>query len=442
MPLQWRGHADRKSAMRSGEPPVDGTDHARLPLAVYALALSLFAIGTTEFVIVGLLPNIAGDLHVSVSTTGLLVTAYALGIAFGGPLLLAATAGWPRKRLLLTLMAAFIVGNLACALAPSFAILLVVRVLTSFTHAAFVAVALQLAMSLVDEDLKGRAIAAVLGGLTIALAVGVPLGTVIGQQLGWRSAFVGVAAIGAVALAVDAWLLSEAAPAPAVAIRAQLALLGNRRLAVPLITTVLAIAGLIAAYTYITPFLEQVSGFHAGSISLLLIVFGASAAAGNFLAGSALDHWPLMTPPITLSALAVILAVAGVTAETHVGAIITLVAWGAAGFGLFPILQHQALRPAGIHANVVNALNISAANLGIAIGALVGGQIVAGVGLHDVPLVGALIVLSATVLAVNTAHGARRATHTGAFATKPPLLETAPRATNVLGFRARRPPQF
>jgi DHA1 family inner membrane transport protein len=373
----------------------------------------LFAIGTTEFVTVGLLPNIAGDLRVSVSTTGLLVTAYALGIAFGGPVLLAATARWPRKRLLLALMAAFIVGNLACAVAPSFGILLVVRVLTSFSHAAFVAAALQLAMSLVDDDLKGRAIAAVLGGLTIALAVGVPLGTVVGQQLGWRSALVGVAAIGAVALAVDAWLLPEAAPAPSVTLAAQLALLGNRRLAVPLITTVLAIAGLIAAYTYITPFLEHVSGFRADNISLLLIVFGVSAAAGNFLAGSALDRWPRMTPPITLTALAVILAVAGVTAETHVGAIITLVAWGAAGFGLFPILQHQALRPAGTHANVVNALNISAANLGIAMGAPVGGQIVGGVGLHGVPLVGAAIVLCATVLAANTAHGTQPSTHTG-----------------------------
>jgi DHA1 family inner membrane transport protein len=371
-----------------------------MPIAIYALALSMFAIGTTELVVVGLLPTISTQFDVSISTTGLLVTAYALGIAVGGPLVLTLTARVPRKRLLLILMALFIVGNLACGLAPTFVFLLVARVLTAFVHAAFVGAGVVVAIKLVDEERQGRAMARMFGGLTIALAVGVPLGTFVGQHIDWRATFYGAAAVGAIALALDARFLPEAEPAPRASFRAQLGPVRDPRVLLVLLITIVGFGGQMVAYTYVAPFLEDVSGFAPSSITALLVVFGVAAALGTFLAGAAVDRGPVATPPIMIALLAGVLAVMTLTGETQTGAVITLAAWGALAFGLGPVLQHQATRAAPHSPEIVSSLNISAFNLGIAGGAFIGGRVVAGLGIHAVVWVAALIVALAAVLAL------------------------------------------
>ena len=261
-----------------------------MPLALFALSLSLFAIGTTEFVVVGLLPALAGSLHVSLSIIGLLVTAYAIGIAAGGLIVTALSARMNRKHLLVALMAVFIAGNLVSAAAQDVQLLIATRLITAVAHAVIASVGAALAISLVDESTQARAISAVFGGLTASLVVGVPLCTCIGQHLGWRAAFLAVAVISALALVGDLLFLPNGPGSPGVPLRRQVARLADKQLVLALVA-LLGFGGQILAYTYVTPFLEDVSGFSPSTISLLLLGFGAAAAVGNFIAGPIADRW-------------------------------------------------------------------------------------------------------------------------------------------------------
>jgi MFS transporter, DHA1 family, inner membrane transport protein len=265
-----------------------------VPLALFALSLSLFAIGTTEFVVVGLLPTLAGSLHVSLSIIGLLVTAYAIGIAARGLIVTALSARMNRKHLLVALMAVVIAGNLVFAAAQDVKLLIATRLITAVAHAVIASVAAALAISLVDESKQARAISAisaVFGGLTASLAVGVPLCTCIGQHLGWRAAFLAVAVISALALVGDLLFLPSGPGSPGVPLRRQVARLADKQLGLALVVALLGFGGQILAYTYVTPSLEDVSGFSPRTISLLLLGFGAAAAAGNFIAGPIADRW-------------------------------------------------------------------------------------------------------------------------------------------------------
>jgi len=378
-----------------------------MPLAVLALALSMFAIGTTEFVVVGLVPDLAADLDVGVPTVGLLITGYALGIALAGPILAAATGRVERKRLLLALMGLFIAGNAAAGLAPDFALLLAARILTSFSHALFVSVAIALAISLVPRGRQASAIAAIFAGLTVALAVGVPLGTFVGENLGWRVPFFVVALFGTVAFVADAVLLPRAAAEELTPIRARLQMLTKPRLLAALVVATLGFGGQILAYSYISPFLETITKTPPSELSLLLLVFGVAAAIGTFAAGPLGDRWPVGSVAAGLVLLALVLLAMTFVAGNGVAAIVGLVLWGALGFGLAPLIQNLVnLSSPGV-ITITGSLAVSAFNLGIAGGSVFGGLVVARLGVGSVTWVGAATVSAAAIVAVALAFHIR-----------------------------------
>ena len=274
-----------------------------MPLAVYALMAGAFGIGVTEFVIMGLLLEVGADLGVSVQAAGLLISGYAMGVVLGAPVLTVLTGGWSRKRVLLGLMAVFILGNLACALAPSYPWLILARVITAFAHGTFFGVGSVVATSLVARDRQAQAIVVMFTGLTLATVLGVPLGTWLGQAYGWRSTFWAVTIVGVLALAVlAAFVPTDSRPNVTPDWRTDLRALGRAPVMLGLLTTVLGYAGLFAVFTYIAPLLTQIAGFKDAAVSPILLVFGGGLVAGNLLGGRLADKRLL---PTVLGSLAV-----------------------------------------------------------------------------------------------------------------------------------------
>ena len=375
-----------------------------MPLALWALTLSAFAIGTTEFVIVGLIPTIAASLNVSVPSAGLLVSLYALGVAVGAPVLTALTGRVPRKRLLLGLMLLFTVGNLVAWMAPGYGALMAARVLTGLAHGVFFSIGSTIATSLVAKDKAASAIALMFTGLTVALVTGVPLGTFIGQHFGWQASFLAVSLLGIIAMA-GSWILvpSTIAGSKPSSLAAQLAVLKKPRLLLVYAITTLGYGGSFIAFTYLAPILQEVSGFAASSVSLVMLVYGVSVAAGNIWGGKLADRkGPLPALQIVFALLALVLLVLGFTAPHKWLVLATVLAWGAVAFGNGPGLQvyevQRAERDAPHAVDVASGLNIAAFNVGIAFGAWGGGLIVARFGLLATPLTGALIVAGALAL--------------------------------------------
>ena len=375
-----------------------------MPLALWALTLSAFAIGTTEFVIVGLIPTIASSLGISVPSAGLLVSLYALGVAIGAPVLTALTGRMPRKHLLTGLMALFTIGNLVAWLAPSYEALVAARVLTGLAHGVFFSVGTTIATSLVPREKAASAIALMFSGLTVALVTGVPLGTFIGQNFGWQSTFLAVALLGVIALAGTLLLVPNniSAGKPS-SLLAQLAVLRKPRLLLVYAMTMLGYGGSFIAFTYLVPILQQVSGFSAGSVSLVLLVYGVSVALGNVWGGRMADRkGPVRALQIVFGLLALVLFTFSFTASNHWLALATVFAWGAVAFGNVPGLQvyvvQQAERSAPDAIAVASGLNIAAFNVGIAGGAWLGGIIVSRMGLLATPWIGALVVGGALLL--------------------------------------------
>lgn len=375
-----------------------------MPLALLALTLSAFAIGTTEFVIVGLVPTIAADLGVSLPSAGLLVSLYALGVAIGAPVLTALTGRWNRKSVLLVLMALFVAGNLLAWQAPSYETLIVARILTGLAHGVFFSIGSTIATSLVAKEKEASAIAIMFTGLTVALVTGVPLGTWIGQELGWRATFLIVSILGLIALIGSAILvpsnLKKAVPAK---ISEQLKVLTHPRLLLVYAITAVGYGGTFVAFTYLAPILEQVSGFESSSIGLIMLVYGVSVAIGNIWGGKLADRMgPVKALTGIFSALAIILFVFTFTAGNQIGAVLTLLIWGAFAFGNVPGLQVYVVQLAQKHTpnavDVASGLNIAAFNVGIAIGSIIGGVVVEDMELMDTPWVGASIVIFAIVL--------------------------------------------
>ncbi|WP_462173314.1 MFS transporter [Pseudoalteromonas xiamenensis] len=375
-----------------------------MPLALLALTLSAFAIGTTEFVIVGLVPTIANDLAVSLPSAGLLVSLYALGVAIGAPVLTALTGRWNRKTVLLSLMALFVLGNLLAWRAPSYETLILARILTGLAHGVFFSIGSTIATNLVSKDKEASAIAIMFTGLTVALVTGVPLGTWIGQTLGWRATFLVVSALGLIALVGSALLvpanLKQAKPAQ---LREQMQVLTNPRLLLVYAMTAVGYGGTFVAFTYLAPILEQVTGFASSSIGLIMLVYGVSVAIGNIWGGKLADKMgPIKALHIIFTALALVLFVFTFTAANPVGAVLTVLLWGAFAFGNVPGLQVYVVQLAEKHTpnavDVASGLNIAAFNVGIAFGSVIGGFIVEDMALTDTAWIGALIVVFATIL--------------------------------------------
>lgn len=375
-----------------------------MPLALLALTIAAYAIGTTEFVIVGLLPTVASDLGITLPLAGLIVSVYALGVTFGAPILTALTGRLGRKGLLLGLMALFVVGNSAAALSPSYELLLVARVISAFAHGVFFSVGATIAADLVAPDRRASAIAMMFMGLTVAIVTGVPLGTFIGQSFGWRATFWGVAGLGLIAFIAIALLLpSTLRKAPPARLIDQVRVLGSGRLLLVFAMTALGYGGTFVAFTYLASILEKITGFAAGSVSLILVLYGAAIAVGNLVGGRIADRNPVKALIGLFALQAAVLAAFTFTATSPVLTLVTLAALGFLSFANVPGLQlyvvqlAKAHRPAAV--DVASALNIAAFNLGIALGAWIGGLVVASpLGLGLTPLVGAALVALALVL--------------------------------------------
>ncbi|MFC5473388.1 MFS transporter [Paraherbaspirillum soli] len=376
-----------------------------MPFALWALTISAFAIGTTEFVIVGLLPIIAADLNVSLPSAGLLVSLYAIGVAVGAPLLTALTGRVPRKTLLVALMLLFTIGNLLAWHAPGYASLIVARVLTGLAHGVFFSIGSAIAVSLVSKEKAASAIALMFTGLTVALVTGVPLGTFIAQYFGWRASFLAVSGLGLIAVVGSLLLIPANIPysAPA-SLRKQLEVLTHPRLLMVYATTALGYGGSFIAFTYLASILQQVSGFSAGSVSLVLLVYGVSVSIGNIWGGKLADRQgPIRALQWIFGLLALVLLVLTFTAYNRWLALATVLAWGAVAFGNVPGLQvyvmQQAERYAPHAKDVASGLNIAAFNIGIAGGAWAGGLVVQHAGLMHTPWIGALVVIGALGMA-------------------------------------------
>lgn len=375
-----------------------------MPLALLALALSAFAIGTTEFVIVGLLPTMAQDLNVSIPSAGLLVSLYALGVAIGAPVLTALTSNWNRKHVLLSVMGLFVVGNLIAWQAPSFETLVVARILTGLAHGVFFSIGSTIATGLVPKEKGASAIAIMFTGLTVALVTGVPLGTYIGQMFGWEATFLTVSILGLFAMIGSAWLvpnnLKQAKPTK---LSQQLSVLTHPRLLLVYAITAIGYGGTFIAFTYLAPILNEVTGFASSSVALILLVYGVSVAVGNIWGGKMADNFgPIKALTVIFSGLAVILFMLSFTAYNPTTAVITILVWGAFAFGNVPGLQVYIVNLAEKYTpdavDVASGLNIAAFNVGIAFGAWGGGVIVKQHDLMDTPIVGAAVVLLALIL--------------------------------------------
>ncbi len=366
-----------------------------MPIAVLALTAGAFGIGTTEFIIMGLLLQVAADMHVSVSTAGLLISGYALGVFVGAPILTLATRRMPRKAVLLALMAIFTLGNAACALAPSYGLLMAARVLTSLAHGTFFGVGSVVATGLVPENKRASAISTMFVGLTVATLLGVPFGAWFGLLLGWRAAFWAVAIIGIVAFIVLALFVPgnvgrDERPAP---LRDELAVLARPQVQLGLAMTVLGFAGLFTVFTYIQPILTHVTGFSEAAVSPILLVFGAGLSIGNIAGGRFADRG---LPPAligTLAGLAVVLLALAPALLFKAPAVMLVGLLGAAAFATVAPLQLRALEKAGpAGRNLASSLNIAAFNLGNALGAWIGGVTIDHrPGLAALPLVAAAI---------------------------------------------------
>ena len=375
-----------------------------MPIALLALTLSAFAIGTTEFVIVGLVPTIAQDLSVSLPSAGLLVSLYALGVAIGAPVLTALTGRWPRKHVLLSVMTLFVIGNVLAWMAPSYGSLITARILTGLAHGVFFSIGSTIATGLVSKDKEASAIAIMFTGLTVALVTGVPLGTWIGQNFGWRATFMVVAVLGFIALIGSALLipnnLKQSAPAR---ISQQLSVLTQPRLLLVYAMTAVGYGGTFTAFTYLAPILQQVSGFDASAVGLIMLVYGVSVAFGNIWGGRLADRLgPIKALSYIFAALAAVLLVFTFTASNSVAAVLTILVWGAFAFGNVPGLQVYVVQLAEKYApnavDVASGLNIAAFNVGIALGSILGGVIIERMSLMDTAWIGAIIVVIALIL--------------------------------------------
>jgi DHA1 family inner membrane transport protein len=381
-----------------------------MPLGLIALAIGAFGIGLTEFVIMGLLPDVAADFRVSEATAGWLISGYALSVVVGALGLTAATTRLPRKPVLVGLLVLFIAGNALTALAPDYSVAMIGRIIAALCHGAFFGIGSVVAAELVAPEKKGRAISIMFTGLTAANVFGVPFGTFVGQQFGWRSTFWAISVIGVVAL-IGILVLVHAprAAGAAISLRHELAAFRSGQVWLSLTVTVLAYGGMFGAFTYIAYTLMGVSGFDATAVPWLLVLFGIGLVIGNAVGGRLADRSIDRTLLGFIAALAVVLVLFGMLATSQIATMIILVLMGGFGFGTVPGLQSRIMHFAGGAPTLASGANIGAFNVGNALGAWAGGVgIAAGLGYTSPIWIGAVLTASALVVMAFAARTAAR----------------------------------
>lgn len=373
-----------------------------MPIPILALALAAFAIGTTEFVIMGILPQVASDLSVTIPSAGFLVSGYALGVAVGAPILAVLTRHIAKKKTLLLLLAIFILGNLLSALAPNYGILMMSRVIASFAHGSFFGIGAVVAAGLVAENKRASAIALMFTGLTLANVLGVPLGTLLGQAYGWRATFWAVSALGVIAAIATYFLVPRIENTKNIDFMGELSVLKQPQVLLALLMTILGFGGIFTAFTYITPLLQDVTGFSPHGVTAILFLFGIGLTLGNTIGGRLAD-WKLMPSMVAiLIALAIVETAFAFTVHSKPGTAITVFIWGVVGFAIVPALQIRVVAEAALAPNLASTLNIGAFNLGNAGGALLGGLIISDGGLIYVPLGAAGVAILALIVTLTS----------------------------------------
>lgn len=401
--------------------PGRSTERRRMPSGLIALALGGFGIGLTEFLIAGLLPQVASSFAVSEAAAGRLISGYALSVAIGAIALTAATARLPRKQVLVGLVALFVIGNLLSAIAPNYPVMLLGRIVAALCHGSFFGIGSLVARDLVAPERKSRAVAVMFAGLTLANVLGVPFGALVGERWGWRAAFWAVTAIGVLALAGIVALVPGRAghappstapgggsgPLPPVGLRAQLRAFRSWQVWLTLTATALGYGGMFGAFSYLAYTFTEVGGFSSRDVAWLLMVYGVGLVVGNLIGGRAADHDRDRTLLLSLLGLTLTLVVFGLLAESAVASVILVFLLGVTGFAGVPGMITRVTDCAHGAALAASA-NVSASNIGNALGAWLGGlALSAGLG-YTAPLyVGAGIVLASVLVMAVAAHRAR-----------------------------------
>ncbi|MEC0106298.1 MFS transporter [Paenibacillus taichungensis] len=366
-------------------------EKVRMPIAVYFLAFSIFIICTAELLPMGLLPHIARDFDMDLSHTGLLITVYALGVAIGGPLITAATGHIDRKKLLIGLLILFVGGALLSAITTDFNLLMVGRLLCSFSHGTLVGVSIVVVQRLAPAGKEGRAISYLTVGLTVATVLGVPVGTFIGSSFGWRMSFYVLAIAATICVVGMAWLVPVVRVGKSVGMVKQTREIFRIKPLTALLTTIFSSGGLFAGYTYIAPYLEEISGFSPKAVSPIMLAFGLGSAIGNIVSGKLADKGLMQTLLGSLIAMIITMTSFSFFGHVPILAILFSFLWGLTGFAIVTPLNMLVLRKAGDAADLAASLNISAFNIGSAIGAALGGVAIhTALGLRAAPLSGAV----------------------------------------------------
>lgn len=369
-------------------------------ISLLSLTVGSFAIGMTEFVIMGLLPNVAEDLGVSISSAGQLITMYALGVAVGAPILTVLTHRIPQKKLLCLLMVLFILGNGISVFAPNYEILMGARLITALTHGTFFGVGAVVASSLVSPDKRAAAVSIMMAGLTIANIIGVPLGTFIGQHMGWRASFGSIAIMGIIALIGILVFVPNMRQKNTGSITGQITALLKPKLLLYLLIGALGNAGLFTVFTYIAPLLTQITGFAEHHVTWILVLFGCGVTIGNIVGGKLAD-WKLMPSILGLYfTICIILTLFTFTLYSPIAAVLTIFLWGAASFAVFPGLQVRVMNLAQHAPALASTSSHSAGNLGNAAGAFIGGWVITHLDITSLPWVGAVLVALGLILGI------------------------------------------
>lgn len=374
-----------------------------MPPAIYALMIGAFGIGTTEFVIMGLLPELSQQFNVSIASAGFLITGYALGVAVGAPLLSLLSLRFSQRNTLISLMAIFTIGNIICAIAPTYGILMMARVITSFAHGTYFGIGALVATNLVRKDQQALAIALMSTGLTFANMIGVPLGTLLGQHFGWRSTFWAVAVFGPLTMiALTLWLPKEKNKLT-ISVKQEINIVRQPKVILSLMLTILGFSGVFAVFTYIAPLLTSVTKFQSAAIAPILLIFGLGLIIGNIVGGKLADKKLTATLIGSLTLLAIVLIALGIFIHQPTAVVILVGLLGFAGFATVPALQLNILEKTNSSSALVSALNIGAFNIGNALGAWTGGLVIMhGAGLQTLPWAATIIVLFGIGLAIFT----------------------------------------
>ncbi|GAN52018.1 MFS transporter [Methylobacterium radiotolerans] len=379
------------------------------PLPILALAVASFGIGTTEFVIMGLLPEVAQSFGVTIPQAGYLVSGYAMGVVVGAPIVAIATAGLPRKTALLALMAVFLAGNLGCALAPSYGLLMAARILTAFAHGAFFGIGAVVARDLVPREKRTQAVSLMFAGLTLANVLGVPLGTALGQEAGWRSTFWAVVVIGLAAGLAIQLCVPDGLPGTRGRLISEFRALGRWPVLRPMLISTLSSVSFFTVFTYVTPFLTGVTGFTPQGVTGVLFAAGTGLTVGNLLGGHLADRGPMAT--IIGSFLGIVAALLVLAAVAHhpVLTVAVVVLWSGLVFALVSPLQIWVVEAASDAPNLASTLNQGAFNLGNAAGAWIGGTaLTLGAGYGQLPLIAAAVSLAGLGLVLTAVSRGRQ----------------------------------